>query len=592
MLWGERKQGAMVVQADNERAPPRGFNIGPLALVWPFIRRLNVAEIVNAHCPADPQAEFAYGDVVEAMVACRLYNPVALYRVEDWAREEGAEHFLGIPAEKLNDDRLGRTLEAIFPHRYSIMAHIAFRAACEFGVPLGVLHYDPTHFLFYGEYENQHEAVDLLNVRRGRHSRGSPSVKEAQVGVDVANDGLGSVPVFFHTGSGNEQHKVLAVRNLEKIQEHLRPKRLLLIEDRGSFSRLHGFRIDKDGFHFIAAQPWSQGRQGVAGTIPEDDFTPSRFLSIAEARKRQAGKPASTWESYRVAERSRIWKHPDRKNPAEMAVRIVFVRSSADAKAARKARRTYTEKIRQGLLAIQASVAKGCRNTDQNSVARRVAKVMGRKSAAKYFCWDMAVLSESERQALGKPAPGRRLPTHRFEFTYDPSAAEADARWDGYWALATNLPTTEIHAVVETADRVVGDPAVVRRPSDRVRNHRNAPGVGDRGAAGAQNEVVADCAVAQIPQGQVDAVVPPIDRNLVAPGRARPADDDAADLTVALDGLSLIDHPHGAGGIRRHRSARASRCRRGRRSDGHRTGAPADAGARGQAHGGGARRCE
>ena len=86
-----------------------------------------------------------------------------------------------------------------------------------------------------------------------------------------------------------------------------------------------------------------------------------------------------------MAERSRTPKHPDRKNPAEMAVGIVFVRSSADAKAARKARRTYTEKIRQGLLAIQASVAKGCRNTDQNSVARRVAKVMGKKSAAKYF---------------------------------------------------------------------------------------------------------------------------------------------------------------------------------------------------------------
>ena len=70
----------MVVQADNERAPTRGFNIGPLALAWPFIRRLNVAEIVNAHCPADPQAEFAYGEAAEAMVACRLCSPVALCR--------------------------------------------------------------------------------------------------------------------------------------------------------------------------------------------------------------------------------------------------------------------------------------------------------------------------------------------------------------------------------------------------------------------------------------------------------------------------------------------------------------------------------
>ena len=433
----------MIVQADNDKAQPRGFNIGPLPLVWPFIRRLGIAEIVDAHCPADPQAEFAHGEIVEAMVACRLYNPVALYRVEQWAREEGAEHFLGIPAEKLNDDRLGRTLDAIFPHRYSIMAHIASRAACEFGVPLEVLHYDPTHFLFYGQYENQHEAIDLLNVTRGRHNRGSPSVKEAQVGVNVASDGLGSVPIFFHTGSGNEQHRTLAARNLEKIQKHLRPKRLLLIEDRGSFSRKHGFRINKEGFHFIAALPWSQGLQGLASRITQEEFAESRFLSIAETRKRQAGKPASTWESYRLAERSQTWKHPDRKNPAQMAVRIVFVHSSADAKAAKKARRKYTQTIRQGLLAIQASVAKGCRNTDPVSVARRVAKVMGRKSAAQYFRWDMAALSEGEREALGNPGPGRRRPTHRFEFTYDPLAAEADARWDGYWALATNLPTTE-----------------------------------------------------------------------------------------------------------------------------------------------------
>jgi transposase len=433
----------MVVQTDTKNGEPRGFNIGPLPLLWPFIRRLKIAETVNAHCPADRQAEFSHGEIAEAMVACRLCNPVALYRVEEWARQEGAEHFLGIPAEKLNDDRLGRTLEVLFPHRYSIMAQVASRAACQFDLPLGVLHYDPTHFLFYGEYENQHEAVDLLNIRRGRHSLGRKSVKEAQVGVNVANDGLGSVPVFFNTGSGNEQHSTLAARNLEKIQKHLKPKRLLLIEDRGSFSREHGFKIHQDGFHFIAALPWSQELRGLLKTIGEEEFEASRFLSIAEAKKRQAAKPPSTWESYRLAERPQTWKHPDRKNPAEMAVRILFVYSSADAKTARKARRRHTETIRQGLLAIQASVAKGCRNTDPASVSRRVAKVMGKKSAAKYFRWDMVALSGSERDAWVKAAPGRRRPTHRFEFAYEPSAAEADAQWDGYWALATNLPPTE-----------------------------------------------------------------------------------------------------------------------------------------------------
>ena len=359
-------------QRQFEHSNLRAFNIGPLPLVWPFIRRLNVAEIVDAHCPADPQAEFSHGHILQAMIACRLYNPVALYRVEDWARQDGAEHFLGIPADKLNDDRLGRTLDAVWAHRDSIMAQIACHTACEFELPLSMFHYDPTHFLFYGDYDNQRDEPGLLKVNYGRHSGSGHTIKEAQVGVNVANDGLGSVPIFFTTGSGNENHRTLAARNLEEIQKHLKPKDLLLVEDRGCFTRQHVFKIDQDHLHFISALPWNQDLAQLLKTIPLEQFQESSFLSIAERKKRDAGKPPSTWESHRVAERSQEWKHPDAPHK-RLTVRIIFVYSSAEAKTARRMREKYVRKIRDGLARIQSSVAKGCRNTDPDSVARRIA---------------------------------------------------------------------------------------------------------------------------------------------------------------------------------------------------------------------------
>jgi hypothetical protein len=39
-----------------------------------------------------------------------------LYRVEQWAEDIGSNNLYGISAEELNDDRIGRTLDALAPN--------------------------------------------------------------------------------------------------------------------------------------------------------------------------------------------------------------------------------------------------------------------------------------------------------------------------------------------------------------------------------------------------------------------------------------------------------------------------------------------
>ena len=417
------------------------YDIGPLPLVWPFIRSLGIAEIVDAHCPRDPQLEFTHGQIVEAMVACRLCNPVALYRVRDWARDSGAEKFLGIPAGKLNDDRLRRTLEAIYPHIYSIQASLAISLATRFNVPLECVHFDPTHFMFYGEYAGQENLPDLLQVRAGRHARTHEGAKEAYVGLDMARDGDHAVPIFYVTGNGNENSCTLAARNLEKLLQHVQPKKLLVIQDRGCHSRENAFKIHDQHFQFVTVESLNAPTKELLQTVPVEEFIDSRFLSIAEQNKRELNKPRDTWEFYRVAERPMEWKHPSEDRT--MPVRIVFVYSSADDKTAKATRKKYTDQIRAGLEKIHQSVAKRATHTKPDAVADRVKTLFGKKSAARYFSWNIIELTEAEREALPKPARGRSRATHRFEFTYDDTLAQKDARWDGYWALATNTPAEE-----------------------------------------------------------------------------------------------------------------------------------------------------
>ena len=69
-------------------------------------------------------------------------------------RRLGCRVLFGMPPEKANDDRIGRALDAFFEQRHSILANLALRVAGEFNVPLGEIHYDPTHILFAGEYED------------------------------------------------------------------------------------------------------------------------------------------------------------------------------------------------------------------------------------------------------------------------------------------------------------------------------------------------------------------------------------------------------------------------------------------------------
>src|SRR5215467_13887259 len=137
-------------------------NLGPLALIQPLLDQLDIAGIIDRHLPPDPQLEYSHGQVLSLLLAARLCQPLALVNVPAWAEESGAEMLWNIPADKLNDDRLGRALDAFFTQRHSILASVAAHVVSTFRLPMKRLHYDTTHLLFYGVYEASQPHPDDL----------------------------------------------------------------------------------------------------------------------------------------------------------------------------------------------------------------------------------------------------------------------------------------------------------------------------------------------------------------------------------------------------------------------------------------------
>ena len=124
------------------------LDFGPLALIAPLLQRLDIAPIIDQYLPPDPQLAFSHGRILSLLLAARLCQPTALVNVPAWAERTGADLLWDIPADSLNDDRLGRSLDAFFTQRHSILTAVAAQAIHHAELSLDRVHFDPTHLVF------------------------------------------------------------------------------------------------------------------------------------------------------------------------------------------------------------------------------------------------------------------------------------------------------------------------------------------------------------------------------------------------------------------------------------------------------------
>jgi hypothetical protein len=415
-------------------------NVGPLVLANPLLEQMRIKQIVNQHCPPDVRLEVPVGDVIHALVANRLCSPQPLMHVAAWAHASGAELLLGIPAGSLNDDRLGRALDAVFAKRWNILAEVALHVSWRFQVDLWKVHYDTTSFHFTGAYDHQSTDPALVaeiapfRIERGRHAGPGQDIKEAQLGVDLANDGKGPLPFFYHTADGSANDHIATAKNLQHLLKYVKPKRLLYIADRGCFSSGQAVELADKGFHFLYSVPWSQ----ELATLYRDrkpSMQEALFLSLAEKGKRELQQPEELWERYFVGEIPHTICHQKRS----LAVRLVYVHSTADEKTCRAMRQKYSEKIRLELEKVSRGVDSG-RLKEAKEVHKRILKAYGRKDAQKYFSYEVCPLMPQEKEALPPPRRGHARATLKFSYSFEAARAEEDAQYDGVYAMMTNLP--------------------------------------------------------------------------------------------------------------------------------------------------------
>lgn len=162
------------------------------------------------------------------LVLMRLCDPSSELRIAEhiYARSPLTD-LLGIPIDKVNDNRLYRSLDALLPHKAALEKHLKERLGELFHLEYDLLLYDVTSTYFEGEAALNEEA------QYGYSRDHRPDCRQVCIALVVSREGL---PLGYEVFAGN-RHDVTTVEEIiEKIECQYGPANRVWVMDRGMIS--------------------------------------------------------------------------------------------------------------------------------------------------------------------------------------------------------------------------------------------------------------------------------------------------------------------------------------------------------------------
>lgn len=420
----QRGRQARYVAAKVEKA------LGALPVVADYCRRLDLAGIIDRACPVRDLAYLSHGQVIEALVANRLTSPAPLVRVSQWAEQWAVEEVFGIAAEWLNDDRVGRALDAIAPELDGIIGSVGVQAISAFGLDVSRLHWDMTSISLHGDFEDSDE--DYPAPKYGHPKDRRHDLKQVQAGLAVTADG--AVPVFHRAYDGNAGEVTQVVAAMTALTKMATPRDFLLAGDSKLVSYANLVAMTDASVTFLA--PASKTYVPAAVLARLDIHAAVEVDHVAE---RDLGKPAAQRGRWRVIEDTMTLAGPRKKDPV-LTLRRVFVHSTARAQAAVTARERKLDQTRDDLERLQRGL--GSRHyPDAASVTARVAAISRARRVSALLTTTVGT----------DPATGK--PTLDWSFDEQALAAEA-ASMAGTRCSPTSIPRTRTQPRCCAATRV------------------------------------------------------------------------------------------------------------------------------------------
>lgn len=197
----------------------------------------------------DGREEIPWSLMVQVLVLSRLCEPSSeLHIAEHFYRQSALPDLLGIPEDKMNDDRLYRALDRLLPHKESLECYLRERLGALFDLEYDLLLYDVTSTYFEGESSGN------LLAQRGYSRDGRPDCKQVCIGLVVSRSGM---PLGYELFAGNRHDATTLEEIVETMERRYGRSNRIWVMDRGMISEEHITFLQQQGRRYLVGTPKS-----------------------------------------------------------------------------------------------------------------------------------------------------------------------------------------------------------------------------------------------------------------------------------------------------------------------------------------------
>jgi transposase len=324
------------VRVENE------FDFGVPWLALQLIRTLKLDTLFEEIIPKGRE-DIPWSNMALVLIICRLCNPSSeLYIAEHYYRRTALSDLLGIPADKVYDQRLYRALDKLLPHKEALEKHLKNRLGTLFDLKYDLLLYDVTSTYFEGECQANPMA------QRGYSRDKRPDCKQVCIGLVVSKCGM---PLGYEIFEGNRNDVKTWQSIVITMESRYGKADRIWCGDRGMMSQ--------DNLAFMQ----SENRKYIIGA------------SKASLKKFERQWLQDNWQTIRDGLEVKLCPSPDGNQETYILCR------SRDRREKEKAmHQRFEQRIEMALEKLRASCEK--RRYKKEVIDRRVGSIMAKNSRA------------------------------------------------------------------------------------------------------------------------------------------------------------------------------------------------------------------
>ena len=311
-------------------------------LAMELMRKLRLDKLLESVMPCGGE-DIPWAKMALVLAISRLCNPSSeLFIAEHYYKSTAMPELLGIPAEKINQQRLYRALDKLLPHKEALEKHLKDRLGSLFDLEYDLLLYDVTSTYFEGQCKANPMA------QRGYSRDNRSDCKQVCIGLVVSRCGM---PLGYEVFQGN-RNDVKTWREIVTTMEARYGKAdRIWCGDRGMMS--------KDNIEFME----SENRRYIMGA------------SKGTLKKFERELVESDWRAIREGLEVKLCRSPDGGKETYILCR------SHDRREKEKAmHERFEQRIDEALEKIKASCQK--RKWKKEVIDRRIGKIMATNSRA------------------------------------------------------------------------------------------------------------------------------------------------------------------------------------------------------------------